>query len=420
MKIFFPFLLGGDFNLKYIVDSNILIDFPAIVENDNYELIIPLCVLYELDGLKKSRNSELAFNARRAAVYISNNLDRLTFDERDDWEEETVDDKLLHYAEKYSATLLTNDVYLKVKAILRGIPTKGYSQKDDYCGITYWQPELDDNLYNEELEKLYEEGLVPTNYKEKLYENQYFIAEGQDKSSLGIFKYKDGKLSTVKEQKIKNKWINQIRPRNPEQVCLFDGLMDKNNSLIYAGGGFGKGKSFILNNFALQELEKGNVDKIVYVPNNAFTENTMDIGSLPGDLLPKIEGQIGPLVDLIGIDQIQRMMQLEQLEIVPMGFIRGRSFQNSIIIVNEAQNLTEDHIKLLIARCGEGTRIFFDGDFKQADSSIFRNKNGLKLLLRLKDSPEFSKIFCTVKLIKTERSQTARAAEFLDNIQGIV
>lgn len=179
-------------------------------------------------------------------------------------------------------------------------------------------------------------------------------------------------------------------------------------------------KSFILNNFALQELEKGNIDKIVYVPNNAFTENTMDLGALPGELLDKISGQIGPLVDLVGIDQIQRMMQLEQLEIVPMGFIRGRSFQKSIIIVNEAQNLTEDHIKLLIARCGEGTRIFFDGDFKQADSSIFRNKNGLKLLLRLKDSPEFSKIFSTVKLVKTERSQTARAAEFLDNIQGII
>lgn len=111
-------------------------------------------------------------------------------------------------------------------------------------------------------------------------------------------------------------------------------------------------------------------------------------------------------------------MRTEQLEIVPMSFIRGRSFQDSIIIVNEAQNLTEDHVKLLIARCGEGSRIFFDGDFKQADSAIFRNKNGLKLLLNLRKSPIYSKIFATVKLVTIERSLTAQASSYLDDLTG--
>ena len=179
-------------------------------------------------------------------------------------------------------------------------------------------------------------------------------------------------------------------------------------------------KSFILNNFAIQELEKGKIKKIVYVPNNAFTENTIDIGSLPGELLSKTIGQIGPLIDLVGIDQIQDWIKTEQLEVVPMSFIRGRSFQDSIVIVNEAQNLTEDHIKLLIGRCGEGTRIFFDGDIKQADSNIFRNKNGLKLLLKLRNSEQYSKIFATVKLETVERSITARASEYLDSLMGSI
>lgn len=135
-------------------------------------------------------------------------------------------------------------------------------------------------------------------------------------------------------------------------------------------------------------------------------------------MLDKVVGQIGPLVDLVGIDAINQMIAFDQLEVVPMGSIRGRSFQDSIIIVNEAQNLTEDHIKLLIARCGEGTRIFFDGDFKQTDSSIFRNKNGLKLLLQLRKSPIYSKIFATVKLVITERSLTAQASSYLDNLTG--
>ena len=108
------------------------------------------------------------------------------------------------------------------------------------------------------------------------------------------------------------------------------------------------------------------------------------------------------------------MIAKEELEIVPLAYIRGRSFQDSIIIVNEAQNLTEDHLKLLIARCGEGTRILFDGDIKQADSQLFRNKNGLKLLMSLRKSSIFSKIFATVNLTSIERSLTAQAADYLD------
>lgn len=134
------------------------------------------------------------------------------------------------------------------------------------------------------------------------------------------------------------------------------------------------------------------------------------------DLLIKIEGQIGPLIDLIGIDRVQKMLMEESLEIVPMSSIRGRSFNDSIIIVNEAQNLTDEHIKLLIGRCGENSRIFFDGDIKQADSNLFRNKNGLKLLLNLRKSEVYSKIFAVVKMNIIERSNTAQAAAYLDDI----
>jgi predicted ribonuclease YlaK len=142
------------------------------------------------------------------------------------------------------------------------------------------------------------------------------------------------------ELRIKNEWCYKpekgIGPRNPEQKCLFDILNNRNITIVYSGGKFGTGKSFVLNNFALQELEKGKIKKIVYVPNNAYTENTIDIGALPGELLDKVAGQIGPLVDLVGIDKVQDMIMRNQLEVVNMGSIRGRSFQESIIVVNEA------------------------------------------------------------------------------------
>lgn len=110
------------------------------------------------------------------------------------------------------------------------------------------------------------------------------------------------------------------------------------------------------------------------------------------------------------------MIELEELEVVPIASIRGRSFSNAIVIINEAQNLTEYHIKLLISRCGENSRVFFDGDLKQTDSLIFKDKSGLKLLLKLRESPIYSKIFAAVKLRRIERSLVAQAAEYLDEI----
>lgn len=134
------------------------------------------------------------------------------------------------------------------------------------------------------------------------------------------------------------------------------------------------------------------------------------------DLFEKESIHMGTLMDMIGPITVQEMVNREKIEIAPISTMRGRSFNNSIIIVNEAQNLTEDHIKLLIARCGDGTKIIFDGDIKQTDSQIFKNKSGLKLLTNLKDSKIFGKIFGTVKLKTIERSFTAQASAYLDEL----
>lgn len=398
--------------MSLIVDSNVLLDFPKIIQEEE-DIVILTDVLRELDGLKLNPNPEVSFKARRAAVVISRNLSKLFFNDHLEKEKMSVDDKLIESC-THKDILITNDVYLKIKAIIRGINTKGYGGTSDYQGVRYFEVDLETDPYNEELSKILNEHQC-----EGMAENEYLIVlDKNTKQLVDIFCNHNNILEQVVPYEIRNKWINKIYPKNPEQRCLFNALQRKDNTIVYAGGSFGTGKSFILNNYAISELEKGNISKIVYVPNNSYTENTIDIGALPGELLEKVTGQIGPLVDLVGIDEVHSMIDKEQLEVVPMGSIRGRSFQNAIIIVNEAQNLTEDHIKLLIARCGEGTRIFFDGDYKQADSAVFRNKNGLKLLLNLKDSPIYSKIFATVHLKTIERSLTAQASNFLDELTG--
>lgn len=79
--------------------------------------------------------------------------------------------------------------------------------------------------------------------------------------------------------------------------------------------------------------------------------------------------------------------------------------------------MTEDHVKLLLGRCAQGTRIFFDGDLKQEDKDVFRDRSGLRLLMNLRKSEEFAELFSVIKLEKTERSKTAAAAQYLDEIQ---
>lgn len=417
--------------MALIVDTNILLDFPQIVQDAEAEddIVILTDVLKELDGLKLSANQDTAYKARRAAVVISRNLSKLNWN--DDYENINmkVDDKLLLAAQETGSTLVTNDVYLKIKAKLKNTLTKGYGGGDDYTGVRTLKLATDENKYHPDLTFILENQKLLDEQK-PLREGEYLIIK--DLSSPIKTKYGDdfevlytgvninGKIIEIPKYKnvIQNQWVSKIVPLNPEQECLFNALSNENKSIIYAGGPFGTGKSFILNNYALQEFERGHINKIVYVPNNCYTENTVDLGALPGELLEKVTGLIGPLLDLVGIDKITEMMNLNQLEIVPINYIRGRSFKDSIIIVNEAQNLTEDHIKLLVARCDEGTRILFDGDMKQADSTIFRNKNGLKLLSQLSKSATFADIFAMVKLITIERSKTANAASFLDELTG--
>lgn len=119
-----------------------------------------------------------------------------------------------------------------------------------------------------------------------------------------------------------------------------------------------------------------------------------------------------PLADhLGGTDGLSLMVGHGQIEIVHLGFIRGRDIKNSIILCSEAENMTKEHIQLLLGRVGEGSALWINGDFKQCDAEVFRQNSGLMAAVdKLKGHPRFG----YVKLLKTERSETAAMADLLD------
>ena len=159
--------------MKKIIDTNVLLDYPQIVEKEDDNLIA-LSVLKELDGLKKHLNKEVAEKARRAAVYISRNLDKLKWDST--YRDKVVDEQLLDITKENDGVLITNDVYLKVKAYIKGIPTHGYGSSENYSGVRTLYLQTDENKYNADLDYMLNEHKFPVP-DAKLCENEFVIVK---------------------------------------------------------------------------------------------------------------------------------------------------------------------------------------------------------------------------------------------------
>lgn len=413
-----------------LVDTNVLLHYPQVFQDYKDALIIHISVIEELDRLKDCNNPYIVNKAYRAIKLIMQNEDTIQFylDMPLEANQEP-DDILIYVANKYGYQLLSNDLPVILKARLFNVDCINYYKTEQvYTGIYYLDIPLDDNQYNVEMEHLLKSKKAPHD----MSENEFLIIRNTNDTYIGrdgtiipnviyIMQYRAGQLEIVATPKssdavIQNSFITKISPRNAEQQCLFNLLNNQNVTIVSASGTFGTGKSYILLNYALQALEKGDINKIVYVPNNSFSRDSREIAAVPGNVLEKEMMHMGTLIDIVGIDKINSLTTAEELEITPISIMRGRDIKKAILYVNEAQNLTEDHVQLLIGRCGDGTRIFFDGDIKQTDAVKFKERSGLRQLTELRKSKTFAPLFGCVKLNMVERSKTAMAAAYLNEL----
>lgn len=162
---------------------------------------------------------------------------------------------------------------------------------------------------------------------------------------------------------------------------------------------------------ALNMLNGGRYDRIIWIRNNIDVKDTKDIGALPGEAIEKLLPYLGPFIDHVGEDEVTSMINNGSLMVEPLQFLRGRNFENSIIMCSEAENLTKEHIQLIIARAAEGSIIMFDADNKQRDKIVFEKSKGIETMIeRFKGN----KLFGYVHLVKGERSETAAMADLLN------
>ena len=242
--------------------------------------------------------------------------------------------------------------------------------------------------------------------------NQYMIANDSSGNRIGLFRCNGEKMVRVPFKTVKGRFTGTIKPRNIQQQMALDLLYDANTTVKVLTGRFGSGKDLLMCAAALDLQEHGKFDKIVYVRNNIEVKNSKPIGFLPGSNDDKLLPYAMPLADhLGGADGLSLMISSGKIEIVHLGFIRGRDIKNAIIYCSEAENMTKEHIQLLLGRVGEGSALWVNGDFKQCDADIFRKNSGLMAVVdKLKGHPRFG----YVRLLKTERSETAAMADLLD------
>ena len=139
--------------------------------------------------------------------------------------------------------------------------------------------------------------------------------------------------------------------------------------LVFGLGPAGTGKSYLAVAKGVELLKSNQVEKIVL--SRPAVEAGENLGFLPGDMKDKVDPYLRPIYDalyeMMPFDKVEKKILNGEIEIAPLAFMRGRTFQNSFVIIDEAQNTTPIQMKMILTRIGEGSKMIVNGDLSQVD-----------------------------------------------------
>lgn len=408
---------------KLFLDTNALLNLQSAAFNEKF--IISQKTLEEIESIKTSshKDNDVKYKARVVARLLDEKYDEYevvtyTPDVKKIIEDftlnETPDNIILASAYSYnlssSIIVCTDDINCKfISKNIFKLPTKGTQELNLVKNLDEYTGYKDITLSDEEMSYFY----LHTN--ENIYDsllNEYLIIRKSDGEVVDYRKWNGSEYSALSYKQIKSNFNGRVKPKNPHQVLAFDMLQNLNITIKIISGKFGSGKDFLMISNALKLIEDGKFDKLLYVRNAVGVKDAEEIGFIPGDKFQKLLPFAMPLADHLGGETGLELKMMEgTVDIEHLGYIRGRDIKNTIIYVSEAENLTKEHVQLLIGRVGEGSALWMNGDFKQTDSALFRMNNGLmSAVQKLAGNEKFG----YVQLVKTERSETAAMADLLD------
>jgi len=161
-----------------------------------------------------------------------------------------------------------------------------------------------------------------------------------------------------------------IGPRTNGQALYLESVI--NNDIVFGIGPAGTGKTFLSMALALSSLEKKEVDRIILC--RPAVEAGENLGFLPGDLKEKVDPYLSPLYDALNAmlpkNRLKVLIENKSIEIVPLAYMRGRTLDNSFMILDEAQNSTIMQMKMFLTRLGIGSKAIINGDVTQIDLDV--------------------------------------------------
>lgn len=376
-------------------DTNALLELTDEVLNEHFA--ISSVTLEELENIKTSRNKteEVRYKARKVVHLLNDNPDKYdTVFYKDDAVkvledfglEPTPDNKICACAKYFSQNndiiFLTNDLCCKTIA------------RDIYCLKVGEAKSNDSDMY-----KGYKilkgntaeinEVLSDEEYLSTFTVNEYLLIYNTDTDEESEMRFDGDKFVSLKLPSSR-----YIKAKNPLQRCALDMLNNPNITICAVLGGYGSGKSYLSMQMGLYAVrEKGWQSKILGV--REAVGQGESVGYLTGDFEQKTEQFFMPLVQQLNGKEFELQSLKEQgiLESAIPYYLKGQTFPSTYILVDEAEDLSEPQIRLVGTRTGEGSKIVFDGDYKQAIGNNGKTNPLVRMCNELKGNDKFACIY---------------------------
>lgn len=216
--------------------------------------------------------------------------------------------------------------------------------------------------------------------------------------------YKEGKIG--KEVICYTHMGKPIKPKTLGQKAYLKSMRSKD--IVFGIGPAGTGKTYMAVATAVAAFKQREVQKIILA--RPAVEAGESLGFLPGDLQDKVDPYLRPLYDalydVLGRDMATRLKEKEVIEIVPLAYMRGRTLDNSFIILDEAQNTTREQMKMFLTRMGFGSKMVITGDVTQIDLPRGKKSGLIEASKVLKDVKDID--FCYLKDIDVVRHELVK------------
>ncbi|WP_309265623.1 PhoH family protein [Aeromonas salmonicida] len=445
----------------FILDTNVLLHEPlAIYSFKEHDVLIPMTVLEELDNIK-DRNKDVSRDARVAiraledvfrdatpeqitqgvplAGEASGNIcifsDHHLPQDAEVFTDKEADNRIINaalYLQKHEmkrqVVLVTKDINMRLKAKGAGLAHVEDYRSDQLIDDirllakgfqvvpgSFWERvgECDSETHGRDTVHV-----IDSNLLEGVHVNQYLLDEENFFAARVLSN--DGHKIRIKDlgrERLMSRKAWGVHPKTVYQGMALDALLDPHIDLVILTGPAGCGKTLLAMAAALElVIEKGIYEKVIVTRNTP--EIAESIGFLPGTEEEKMMPWLAAVTDTLEVlhkqdenmsGSLSYIMEKANIQFKSVNFMRGRSIQNTFVLLDECQNLTASQIKTIITRCGEGTKIVCSGNLAQIDSNYLSPvTSGLTYIVeRFKDFDGSANIF----LNGVVRSKLASFAE---------